>query len=565
MPLSICITFFHKQEKYKHMKGLFTVFLVSILCLPAYADNSKLYEHLDSVIAQRDQYTKEKEQRIEQIKKSVVLINDKQTVLKLYNDIYNEYHYFRYDSAMAYVKKGKELSIKENNTYYYNLNTIHQSMLLAACGLYSEAKNNLENMDKAEMDSTLRYEYNLTLYWLYTYWSDYCNDSDYRTIYWQNKLYFLKSTIPLAKGSPNDYNYLMGEYYLYANDDHKKALAYYNKVLENEPDNSRLYSTACFAASCCYSYFNNHEKEEEYMIRTAITDIISPVKENLSVQNLAMMLFNSGNNLKRAEKYIYVSMEDAKFYNNRLRIIDISNKLPVIMAKYKDMMNSQNNQLRNSLVGSIILLICLIMAFAFIIRQNKLLTKRRHEVVESNRQLTELNGKLSELNSKLTKSNEKMLITNVKRESLAKLYIDLCSKYIDKLSKYQKLVSRKIKAKQVNDLLSTMTSSRLSDEDAATFLHNFDKAFLDQYPTFVTEFNKLLLPEYAIKTKSDTLTTELRIFALIRLGVKESSEISNLLFYTPRTIYNYRSAVKGKAINKETFESDVQELCTVME
>lgn len=169
------------------------------------------------------------------------------------------------------------------------------------------------------------------------------------------------------------------------------------------------------------------------------------------------------------------------------------------------------------------------------------------------------------MNGVLTNSNERLLATNVKREGLAKLYIDLCSKYIDRLSKYQKLVCRKIKANQVNDLLSMMTSSRLSDEDAATFMHNFDKAFLDQYPTFVTEFNELLLPEARIKTQSNTLTTELRIFALVRLGVKESSEISNLLFYTPRTIYNYRSAVKSKAINKDSFEDDVRKLCRMMD
>ena len=227
------------------------------------------------------------------------------------------------------------------------------------------------------------------------------------------------------------------------------------------------------------------------------------------------------------------------------------------------MMKEQNDKLRSSLTWTIILLLGLIISLTFIIRQNKLLSKHRRKIAESNRQLTELNDELSLLNSGLKQSNSKMQETNVKREALAKLYIDLCSKYIERLSKYQKLVCRKIKANQVNGLLSTMTSSRLSDEDAATFMHNFDKAFLDQYPTFITEFNSLLQPEHAIKTKNNTLTTELRIFALVRLGVKESSEIANLLFYTPRTIYNYRSMTKNKAINKESFENDVLHLCSM--
>lgn len=547
------------------MKRTFTIIILLTSYLFAKAETQALYQKLDSVIAKREQYTQDKEQKIDMIKKSARVVTDKITLMKLYNEIYNEYNHFRFDSAMTYAKKGIELAIKEKNDYYYYLNTIHEAMLLATGGLYSEAKANLDQLTENKMDSTLLYEYNLAQYWLYTYWSDYSNDSEYRTVYWENKIKYLKRTVPLAKKYPNDYNYLMGEYFMYVVGDGHKSLPYYNKVIENEPYNSRLYSTACFAISCIYAALGDEEKHEEYLIRTVITDVVTPVKENLSFQDLAMLLFRKGGDsqLKRAEQYIQLSMEDAKFYNNRLRFIENSNKLPAIISKYKEMMKEQNDKLRSSLTWTIILLLGLIISLTFIIRQNKLLSKHRRKIAESNRQLTELNDELSLLNSGLKQSNSKMQETNVKREALAKLYIDLCSKYIERLSKYQKLVCRKIKANQVNDLLSTMTSSRLSDEDAATFMHNFDKAFLDQYPTFITEFNSLLQPEHAIKTKNNTLTTELRIFALVRLGVKESSEIANLLFYTPRTIYNYRSMTKNKAINKESFENDVLHLCSM--
>lgn len=547
------------------MKRTFTIIIFLTSYLFAKAETQALYQKLDSVIAKREQYTQDKEQKIDMIKKSARVVTDKITLMKLYNEIYNEYNHFRFDSAMTYAKKGLELAIKEKNDYYYYLNTIHEAMLLATGGLYSEAKANLDQLTESKMDSTLLFEYNLAQYWLYTYWSDYSNDSEYRTVYWENKIKYLKRTVPLAKKYPNDYNYLMGEYFMYVVGDGHKSLPYYNKVIENEPYNSRLYSTACFAISCIYAALGDEEKHEEYLIRTVITDVVTPVKENLSFQELAMLLFRKGGDsqLKRAEQYIQLSMEDAKFYNNRLRFIENSNKLPAIISKYKEMMKEQNDKLRSSLTWTIILLLGLIISLTFIIRQNKLLSKHRRKIAESNRQLTELNDELSLLNSGLKQSNSKMQETNVKREALAKLYIDLCSKYIERLSKYQKLVCRKIKANQVNDLLSTMTSSRLSDEDAATFMHNFDKAFLDQYPTFITEFNSLLQPEHAIKTKNNTLTTELRIFALVRLGVKESSEIANLLFYTPRTIYNYRSMTKNKAINKESFENDVLHLCSM--
>ncbi len=550
-------------EKAIPMRKISAIIFMFVVSLVANADNTALFNRLDSVIAGREHYTKEKEQKIDHLKKSVQVTADKQARLKLYDEIYNEYRYFRYDSAMTYVAKGLKLAQEANDSYYKYRNTIHKAMLLSACGLYSEAQNILAQLDETKMDNRLKYEYNLTFYWLYTYWSDYSNNSEYVHEYWDYKLKYLKLTIELAKDSPNDYNYLMGEYHLYITGDKKKAFIYYNKVLRNEPQNSRLYSAAAFAAACC-----NKEgtlEREKYTILSAITDIITPVKENLSLQELARQLVNSSGNLERAETYINTSMEDAKFYNNRMRIISISNNMPEIAQKYKEMLNKQNKRLSTSLIISILLLFGLVIASLFIVRQNKLLTKRRHEIAENNRQLKSLNEQLSGQNGSLTASNQRMMITNVKREGLAKLYIDLCSKYISRINNYQKLVCRKIKANQVNDLLSTMTSSRLSDEDAATFMHNFDKAFLDQYPTFVSEFNSLLLPEHAIKVKSNSLTTELRIFALVRLGVKESSEIANLLFYTPRTIYNYRSTVKSKAVNKDTFEDDVRNLCKVMD
>lgn len=175
------------------------------------------------------------------------------------------------------------------------------------------------------------------------------------------------------------------------------------------------------------------------------------------------------------------------------------------------------------------------------------------------------NAQLHKRREELQEKNEQLIDTNFRREGLAKIYIDLCAKYIDKLKKYQTLVQRKIKANQVNELLSTMSSSRLSEEDAAIFLGKFDKAFLNLYPTFVQELNTLLRSDQQVGIKPiEGLTTELRIYALIRLGVKESAEIADLLFYSPQTIYNYRSAIKNRAVNKDTFDEDVQKLCTVI-
>lgn len=545
------------------MKEIIVLILLCMASISIHADNAALYELLDSVVANRAAYTKKKEVYIAKMIKAIPSTKDINMRLQLYDNIYNEYHYLRFDSAMAYVKRGLEVAEAAHNDYYTQLFILHKAALLSSAGLYSEAYNLLYKLDDRPILPALAYEYNLTLYWLYTYWSDYTMDSEYRGIYWGKKLEYLRRTVKLAKDRPNDYNYLMGEYEMYVTGNHAKALQYYLKVLRAEPNDTRLYSTACFATACCYQYFKQYDKYETYLIRTAITDIIAPVKENLSLYTVAGWLFSTDGDIKRAETYVSVSIEDAKFYNNRLRIISSTDKLPEIVSRFKDKLNAKNRKLRWALGTGIFLFLTLIIAAGLIVRQNGLLVKRRKQIARQNDMLVGLNGELSVLNGQLRQRNENLVDVNQHRENLAKLYIDLCSKYIDRLNSYQKFVVRKIKVNQINDLLSTTSSPRLTEADAATFLNGFDKAFIDLYPTFIKELNELLLPGNEVRLKDGNMSTELRIFALIRLGVKDSSEIANLLFCTPRTIYNYRSALKAKAKNRETFEDDVRKLCTV--
>lgn len=545
------------------MKDIISLILLCMAALSVHADNAALYEQLDNVVANRATYTKKKESYIAQMKKAIPQTTDINERLRIYDGIYNEYHFLRFDSAMVYAKKGLEMAEAAHNNYYTQLFILHKAALFSSSGLYSEAYNLLDKLDDRPILPNLEYEYNLTLYWLYTYWSDYTTDSEYRGIYWEKKLDCLRRTVRLAKNRPNDYNYLMGEYEMYVAGSHDKALQYYLKVLAAEPNDTRLYSTACFATACCYKYFKQYDKYESYLIRTAITDIITPVKENLSLYTVADWLFSNDGDIKRAENYVSVSIEDAKFYNNRLRIISSTDKLPEIVARFKDKLNAKNEKLRWALGAGVFLFLALIIAAGLIVRQNGLLNKRRKQIVRQNDMLVGLNGELSVLNGQLRQRNENLVDVNQHRENLAKLYIDLCSKYIDRLNNYQKFVVRKIKVNQINDLLSTTSSSRLTEADAATFLNGFDKAFLDLYPTFIEGLNELLLPGNEVKLKDGNMSTELRIFALIRLGVKDSSEIANLLFCTPRTIYNYRSALKAKAKDRDAFEDDVRKLCMV--
>lgn len=521
--------------------------------------NGELIQRIDSIIDNITQIYGKKQARIDFYKSMAHKSQKPETLLSAYDKLYDEYFVFQFDSAMVYADKAITLADRIGDKFHHDKCRIEKASLLGVGGLYGEAVALLDEIDSTHLDNKLRFDYTIAYYFIYTYWADYCHDYYYSPRYHERANNYLKQAVTMLRPTDSYYNFFWGEYFIYVERNDKRALEHYFKTLSTAPVESRWYAMAAYAIANNYSANNNNNKYEEYMLRACISDLLNCTRENLAMQDLAMYLFKKGDdNILLAERYINFAMDDAKNYNNRLRIIEISQKLPVIVSTYREKLSSQNNIMRFALFGVSILFAFVVVLLYFYSRQNQLLARQRHELSESNNLLSSLNDKLNTLNSRL-------LDTNSRRERLAKLYIDLCAKYIDRLSKFETLVKRKIKVGQVNDLLNTASSSRLSEEDAATFMNSFDTAFLDLYPSFVDEFNALLrTDEQIVPSHKGRLTTELRIYALIRLGVKESSEIATLLFYTPRTIYNYRSTIKSRAINHETFECDVEQLCRVI-
>lgn len=532
--------------------------------LSCQASNQRLLLRLDSILSNREAYHNSKEMYISILKNYAKKKQSKEELLKIYEDLYQEYYVYQFDSARAYINKAILLSQQIKGTDHVIQNLLYKVQLFGIGGFYSEASNLLNAIQVKKISPKLYFLYYITRFTLYSYRSDYCNDDYYSPRYRALAAYSLKMAMPYLTRNMPEYDFYHGEYYIYVTRNDKKALDYYFKTIHHQKETSRYYAMASFAIANNYNAHGDTAKYEKYLIQACIGDALCNTRENLALQDLAIFLFKGGqkrvNNVERADKYIKIALEDAKLYNNRLRILEISQKLPIIVSTYESMIKSNNSKLEFTLIIISILIIISLFGIVLIFRQNKLLTLHRKQLYKSNDQLILFNNRLNILNSEL-------LDTNRKREGLAKLYIDLCAKYIDRLSKYQNLVQRKIKAHQVDELLSTISASRLSEENATTFTNRFDKAFLDLYPTFIDEFNNLLIdpqPKKTGKTIKSSMTNEQRIYALIRLGVLESSEIASLLFYSPQTIYNYRSTVKNRAKNKDTFEYDVQNLCTII-
>lgn len=542
---------------YVMVKYLFL--LVFWLCSPyVHAGRQVLLQQLDSVLQQKQGLISDKERRIEILKQSILLDKDAGLQLKFYEKLLEEYYVYQFDSAKVYADRGLQLAVSEDNRYYISLYTLKKAQLLAMGGLYSEARDVLQTINLVDASSSIRLQYHLTAYSLYSYWSRYCHDKEYAPVYRNSSENAIAEAVKLLDKGDKEYYFYVGEYYSYALKDKDKAYHYYIRSLQQSPQASRVYARSAFRLAGYYKLKGDTARYEQYMIKAAISDVLCCIRENSALKQVAKFVCNhQSDNIFQAETYIMAALDDAKQYNNRLRIIEVSQYLPAILTAYKNKMAGQNRSLHLALGVSALLFLALFIAAWYIFRQNKMLAK-------SKRLLSDANNQLRLSNKQLGLSNERLLDTNHKRERLTLLYIDLCATYINKLAQQQTLVKRKIKAGQAADLLTQLSSPRLSEEHAGNFMKRFDHAFLALYPTFVTELNELLKPDCRIHTQENSLTASLRIAALIRLGVKESSEIADLLFYSPQTVYNKRSILRDKAVDRTTFEDDIKELCTVI-
>ena len=524
----------------------------STLATTDIVDKQQLLKLLDGYIERRNIYTEQKEEKIKQLKIKLRIAENNNSRLSILNAIYREYYTYRYDSAMVYANRGLALALSDNNTYYATLNRINRAAVLSTGGFYSQAETLLVDIDEKKVPQQLKQYYYYTTTWLYNYWESFCDKSEFKNYYNQKKQHYLQLTVKATSKNYVDlYAYLSGELAFLENPLGKTVLRHYTTALNNSPINSRVHASAAYCIARYYREMGNMQLYEKYIVEAAISDMVCPLKENLALQEFSTYLYKKDTKYaKYAARYIYCSMEDAQFYNNRLRMLEISNVLPIIATANQEALAYKERIVRGVLaVVSFLSLVLLGMALLGY-KQNKWLARSRREVKSQNLKLKEL--------------NEKLIATNHRRETYMRLFMDISAVYIRKLIEYRKLVGRKIKANQTADLLKTINSYKLAEEEATTFYTRFDRAFIELYPGFMEELNSLLLPDAQIEQPSpNSLTTEVRIYALMRLGVTDSQEIATLLFYSTQTIYNYKSAMRARAINRETFDDDINRLCHV--
>ena len=532
--------------------------LKQTLCL--HADNDELYERLDSVIAHRTDYYVQKNKKIEQIKLGSAYVTDKKAKLQMYERLVNEYSPYIYDSAMVYTQKGINLTRQTNDSNCYKKFQIIKARLLVSRNFYIEAKEILDNIEVPPTDRRLNYLYNCAQCALYFNLKLSTHDTEYGPRYDRLFHKYMDNALLYIPQKDAQYYYMKGVQLAYSNGGVKDIEACLSKAMSQWKPDSWLYGKSAFILAKVYGRHHQPELQERYLLLAAISDVMSATNENMALQEVALRLYK--HDVRKAQRYINVSLNDANVFSSRLRSIELYSNLYTILSAYNHALENAGKWHIVLMLSIIVLLVVIVVGTMRIKRKNNLMQQNEKILTAQTEQLSATNSKQKEANDELEKLNDELEQTNTKREYMAKAYISLCYLYIEKLENQRKMVIRKIKANQQKELLSILSSSKRTAEENQTFFSQFDSIFLSLYPTFVTELNTLLTPEAQVELKENNeLTPSLRVAALIRLGITESSMIAGILSYSPQTIYNYRSALKNGAIDKDSFEENLQRLC----
>ena len=538
------------------MKNIVLSFLWLFLAVSCTSLHDERYAELDKAVDERAVYIQKKEEGICNLRQQITPNIGLEAKYHIYNRLFEEYLAYKADSAQKVVTILSSIAREIGKAEYLNDVAINQSSLLSTSGVFDKAEAILRGLDKRTFTNSNYQHYYESFRWLYITLNAYLRVGENLPEYQDKVMAYSDSMLTVVPQTNVDYHYWLGEHYWNEKAYDKAEQEYLKGISKMSPLSRRYASITCSLAFVCHEQ-GKWDEFERFMILSSIADQKIPLKENLAMQEIAAYL-TSKNDIARANKYLLCALEDAVFYNNRLRLTQIARKFPDVVGRYQ-MHEKSVQQMQTLVMGIVCLLAILMFLFAYYIwRHNQILKAQRKIRIQ-------LNADLKQLNEELQTANLQLKHTNHIREQYVSLFIELCAAYIDKYNKLLKQVERKVKLHQEEDILSVLHQNRLKDTDTKEFFLNFDKAFLTLYPTFVNEFNQLLCPDKQITLKKgELLSNELRLMALIRLGVKDTQKISTLLFYSPQTIYNYRSSMKNRALDKDNFEKNVEAISDVV-
>ena len=532
------------------MKNRIVYLLLAFLYLPFQVfaipnDSVRLVlEELDAIIDQKAAYHEQKEKELEAWKLKLRDSADKADKFEVYGKLFNEYLHYQADSSLYYIDERIQLLSSMERADLDMVVLINRAEVLGVMGMYTEALEQLKQVNPQTLDvKTLTYYYRVYCA-CYGWLADYTTSKQVKQKYRQQANAYRDSilsvlTLDLDKDIVQAERYLQqGEVF--------KSIGMLKDLLANYPDR-RQNAYIHYILSDAYGRTGDTNSQVYYLAKTAIIDLKSSIREYASLQKLAQQIYHQWD-IDRAYKYLNCSMEDAVACNASLRYIEVAQYFPIIDKAYK-LKEERGRTFRYGLLVfasflSLVLFVCVFWLY----RWNKKLSLMRQHLSQTNDQLRLVNKELAQ--------------TGKIKEAYIAHYLELCVTYLDNLESYRRSLAKLAMASRIDDLFKAIKSDQFLKDERKDFYHNFDKSFLELFPHFIESFNALLVDDGHIYPKSnELLSTELRIFALIRLGVTDSNAIAHFLGYSLATVYNYRSRAKSRSKgNKETFEQEVMNL-----
>lgn len=538
--------------------GILVAMVVAGALVALAAEGGGRFQRLDSLIAAQPQIVAAKEARLAQLKSDLgkeTTAPERYAALKR---LYEEYSAYQYDSAYAYVNQCIRLAQSMGDESLLNEGRLNLAHILSTACLMDKAQQTLNQIDTTRLSPGQLVVYHRTLTDLLIYQAEYMQGTQYAEEYVQQLVGVRRAAI--AINVPHDnINYQITQAECYSDDNQpQRAIELLSKLMVNYHSGERMYSIITSTMSFYYSQLGDKEHQMEYLIKSAESDLEGCIRENTSLRAIADRLFDEGD-IDRAYRYMRVAVDDANFYGTRLRNIQASRIVPKILSAYQTK-QEQGHRKMMWLLGIIsviaLLLVVGVIAIYQLLKRYRRLNEQKKAI---NEELRHVNAQLGETVEELHEANGLLQEREQLKEQYIARFMALSSKFIDRGEEQRKALYRLYRDRKTEDLARELKSTNFGNENARLFYEDFDNAFLNIYPTFVDEVNKLLQEDGKIEVKQGKrLTTESRVLALIRIGITDNQSIAAILRASLTTIYTYRSKLKARAIDKDTFENDVK-------
>ncbi len=515
-----------------------------------------LYTTLDSLLDHQSVIIAQKQQRIRTYQEGLQRLRlTPEQRFHVNNQLYDEYLAFNFDSALYYIRQNVEGPQMLHHPDSIAASMIRMAHILAVSGLFDKASQMLQRIPLRQLSVDNQVAYYNQCAELSLYRSEMAEHSPFYQDYMDSLLHHRDQILQLApRGSYDDvFNRAtqLGE-----RGKIDEGIRLLEDLLRRYRQGDRHYSIITSTLAYFYAKKKVPEQQEYYYLLSAISDVRGAILENNSLRELACILMERGD-FEKAYAYLLAASKDAQLYGSRLRSMQTARLSPLITQAYD--LQREQAQRRTSILLTVLSVITLLLLVT-IIYTLSLIKKRRI----ANERISRMNEELMRHNQEIQMMNTQMKESNRIKDEYIGRFLELSSNLIERGEERNRQLNRLARDRKLEELYAQLKSATFTNEGVRLFYQNFDAAFLNIYPDFITEINKLMLPgeQFDMGDRSDRLTTELRVLALIRLNITDNQKIADILRSSLSTIYTYRSKLKARALVKDRFEDDVRMIST---